>query len=175
MNASNQELSLNKLLILYMLNISTTPLTNSIISEFILNKGYTNYFSLQEYLNQMVETNLLKITTESHRTFYQMTEDGNTTLDFFENRIPESSKKEIQQYLKDNKFEIKSSFEISADYYQQIGETYLVECIARENKTILMELKIMVYSKEDAVKICENWKTNNHIIYKHMLSELIKE
>lgn len=174
MSASNQELSLNKLIILYMLNIINTPLTNSKISEFVLNNGYTNYFSLQEYLNQMIETSLLKTTSVSHETLYHITESGKTTLDFFENRIPDSTKDEIVQYLNDNKFEIKSTLEISANYYPGLKDKYLVHCLAKEKKDILLELKVTVYEEEYAIKICENWKKSNHEIYKNLLSDLIR-
>ena len=40
--------TLYKLIILYMLNQVDFPLTNSQISEFILDKGYTTYFKLQQ-------------------------------------------------------------------------------------------------------------------------------
>ncbi|PKM50935.1 MAG: DUF4364 domain-containing protein [Firmicutes bacterium HGW-Firmicutes-7] len=174
MNATNQELSLNKLIILYMLNILDSPLTNSKISEFILNNGYTSYFSLQEYLNQMTESDLLKTTNASHTTMYYITESGKTTLEFFENRIPDSTKAEIVKYLDDNKFEIKSTLEISAEYYPGKKDDILVHCLAKENKEIIMELKVTVYEKDYAIKICDNWKVNNHEIYKNLLSDLIK-
>lgn len=174
MNATNQELSLNKLIILYMLNILDSPLTNSKISEFILNNGYTNYFSLQEYLNQMTESDLLKTSNISHTTMYYITESGKTTLEFFENRIPDSTKEEIVKYLNDNKFEIKSTLEISAEYFPGSKDAILVHCVAKENKEIIMELKVTVYEKDYAIKICENWKENNHEIYKNLLSDLIK-
>lgn len=174
MNATNQELSLNKLIILYMLNILNTPLTNTKISEFILNNGYTNYFSLQEYLNQMLETDLLSTSSTSNITIYDITESGKTTLEFFENRIPDSTKAEILKYLNDNKFEIKSTLEISADYAPGLKGEFLVHCIAKESKTIILELKVTVYEQDYAAKICENWKESNHEIYKNLLSDLIR-
>ena len=48
--------TLYKLIVLKMLEQIDAPLTNSRISEFILDKGYTNYFSLQQSLSEMVET-----------------------------------------------------------------------------------------------------------------------
>lgn len=174
MNATNQELSLNKLIILYMLNRLNMPLSNSKISEFILNNGYTNYFSLQEYLNQMIETDLLSTTTQSNATIYDITESGRTTLEFFENRIPESTKAEIEQYLNDNKLEIRSTLEITADYYPGVKGDFLVHCLAKETKDIIMEIKVTVYEKEYAIRICENWRESNHQIYKNLLSDLIR-
>lgn len=40
--------TLYKLIILYMLDRVDFPLTNSQISSFLLDRGYTNYFTLQQ-------------------------------------------------------------------------------------------------------------------------------
>ena len=46
-----QSFKLYKLIILYMLNKVDFPLTNSQISEFILDEGYTTYFNLQQAIS----------------------------------------------------------------------------------------------------------------------------
>ena len=47
---------LYKLIILYMLDRVDFPLTNSQISEFVLTKKYTNYFTLQESINDLIDS-----------------------------------------------------------------------------------------------------------------------
>ena len=47
-----------KLIVLYMLNRVDFPLTNSQISEFILDEGYTTYFKLQQALSELIESRL---------------------------------------------------------------------------------------------------------------------
>ncbi len=174
MNVTDQELSLNKLIILYMLNILHMPLTNSKISEFILNHGYTNYFSLQEYLNQMTESGLLNTSEVSHTTLYHITESGITTLEFFENRIPDSTKEEIVKYLKENKLEIKSTVELTAEYIPGKNGDFLVHCLAKEHKDLIIEMNMTVYDLDHAIKICDNFKSNSHDIYKNLLMDLLK-
>ena len=49
---------LYKLIILYMLDKVDFPLTNSQISEFILNEGYTTYFKLQQALSELLDLDL---------------------------------------------------------------------------------------------------------------------
>ena len=49
-----------KLIILYMLRNSSSPITNSEISEFILDHEYTNYFHLQQALSELEETELIE-------------------------------------------------------------------------------------------------------------------
>ena len=48
----SETFTLYKLIILYMLNKVDFPLTTSQISEFVLDKGYTTYFKLQEAISE---------------------------------------------------------------------------------------------------------------------------
>ena len=45
-----------KLIVLYMAKHSKETLTNSQISEFILDREYTDYFQLQKVLSELTET-----------------------------------------------------------------------------------------------------------------------
>jgi predicted transcriptional regulator len=172
MDYTDRELSLNKLIILYMLDRMNVPLTNTTMSHFILDNGYTNYFSFQEYLTQMIESDLVKTTIIAHNTMYAITESGKMTLEFFEERIPDSTKDEIDTYLKENRLDIKSKLEVSADYIPGTKDDFLVHCVAREGNEIIIEVKLTVYDKEYAVNICNNWHKKNHLLYKQFLIEL---
>ena len=66
--------TLYKLIVLYMLDKVDFPLTTSQISEFILDKGYTTYFRLQETLSELTDSELLKIETTHNRTLYRLTD-----------------------------------------------------------------------------------------------------
>lgn len=52
--------TLYKLIVLYMAQQSREELTNSQISQFVLDRDYTDYFHLQQVLSELVETGLLK-------------------------------------------------------------------------------------------------------------------
>ena len=53
--------TLYKLIILYMLQKVNFPLTNAQISDFILDRGYTNYFHLQQAISEMLDTHLIEV------------------------------------------------------------------------------------------------------------------
>ena len=59
----SETFTLYKLIILYMLNKVDFPLTTSQISEFVLDKGYTTYFKLQEAISELTQSDSLS----SHR------------------------------------------------------------------------------------------------------------
>ena len=73
-----------KLIVLYMAQQSKEELTNSQISQFVLDRDYTDYFHLQQVLSELVETGLLKKRTKSNSSYYDITEEGSKTLFYFE-------------------------------------------------------------------------------------------
>ena len=66
-----------------MLDRVNSPMTNAQISEFVLEKGYTTYFTLQEVLNTLISDGF--ITEESYHssTHYTITDSGRETINFF--------------------------------------------------------------------------------------------
>ena len=47
-------LTLYKLIILYILDKVDFPLTNAQVSDFILEKEYTNYFNIQQAISELI-------------------------------------------------------------------------------------------------------------------------
>ena len=82
-----EPLTLYKLIILYMLDKVDFPLSNSQISEFILDKEYTTYFKLQQALSELMDAGFIREESTHNRTIYHLTEDGASTIDYFRNNI----------------------------------------------------------------------------------------
>ena len=91
--------TLYKLIILYMLDRVDFPLTNSQISSFLLDRGYTNYFTLQQAFSELEEANLVKPQTIRNTTQFQLTKSGREALGYFCDRIPNAIQEEADQYL----------------------------------------------------------------------------
>ena len=85
--------TLYKLIVLYMAQQSKEELTNSQISEFVLDREYTDYFHLQQVLSELVETGLLKKRTVSNSSHYEITEEGSRTFYYFEKDLSAEIKK----------------------------------------------------------------------------------
>ena len=69
-----------KLIVLYMAKHATQALTNSQISEFILDREYTDYFQLQKVLSELTETELLHKRTITNSSYYELTEEQLATI-----------------------------------------------------------------------------------------------
>ena len=84
---SSQYLTLYKMIVLYMLRRCEVPLSKSQIYDFILEKEYTTFLTLQEVFSELASSELVIEKTVANRTFLEITKEGDETLKFFGNRI----------------------------------------------------------------------------------------
>ena len=94
-----ESIVLYKLIVLYMLDRVNFTLTNSQISDFVLEKGYTNYFTLQEAINGLIESEFVYVSSIRGASHYKITYKGEEALSMFENRIPYAIKQDILDFF----------------------------------------------------------------------------
>ena len=100
MFGDNFYLAESKLILLYIFSTVVEPLSNLEITQVILENNFMNYFSLQNYINDMLESGLLKYTTDVDKKKITVTEYGIHVLSLFQKRIQEVKKNNIDEYLK---------------------------------------------------------------------------
>ena len=171
-SASQESLMLYKLIVLYMLDKVTFPLTQSQISEFILDKGYTNYLTLQQVISELTDTGLISANSTLNRTQLTITREGKDSLGYFEGRISEVIRKEIQDYFKENSMELRNEVSVISNYYKTTNGDYEAILNAKEKEITLVEIKLSVPTAQIAAAICENWNKKNQEIYQFLTRNL---
>jgi DNA-binding PadR family transcriptional regulator len=166
--------TLYKLIILYMLDNLDFPMTNSQISEFVLGKGYTDYFTLQQTIYDLEASELILPENVRNSTRYTITESGRETISMFESMLPSSIKEDIRHFFEEKKYQLRKEIDISADYYP-VGKEYMVKCLVKEKKSTLLELRLNVVSKEQAIHICDHWQEKSEDVYHYLVQKLLLE
>lgn len=156
-----------------MLRNSENPLTNSQISEFILDREYTNYFHLQQAISELVEAELLEKQTVSNASYYRITEEGQNTLSYFETELSSEIKKEVKDYLKTRGCQIPERILAPADYYETPQGSFAVRCQLIEKNVSLLDLNITAPTREAAKSIARNWSRKSQDIYAAIMEELV--
>lgn len=168
-----EPLTLYKLIILYMLDQVDYPLTKAQIFGFILEKEYTNYFTLQQVSCELIESGLVVSESIRNSSHLRITKEGEDTLRYFETRISEAIKEEIRTYFRENELKLRNEVAVLSNYYRITNGAYIAELIAKENDSEIMNLKIAM-PNEDAVKsICRNWQEKNQDIYSYLIETLL--
>lgn len=166
-------LTLYKLIVLYMLNRVTFPLTNAQVSDFILEREYTNYLTLQQVINELEDARMITSQTILNRTHLSITAEGRETLHFFQNRINHGIKKDIDTYFRENEYVLRNEVSVLGDYYYRAatGE-YEAHLVAKDRGLNLVDLKMSVPTEDLAKNICENWQKKNQEIYQYLTGKL---
>ena len=162
-----------KLIILYMLDKVDFPLTNSQVSEFILDKGYTTYFTLQQAINELTDAEFIHIRHIRNSSHYSITQAGRETLEYFGKTIPKAMRKDVDQFLQEHHYKLRNENETLADYYQEKPDLFIVNCEIREGSHKLVSLSLSVTTKEQAIAICDNWKKRNADVYTYLIQTLM--
>lgn len=165
--------TLYKLIVLTMLDRVDFPLNNAQISDFILTKEYTNYFTLQQVLSELVETGLAEINTVRNSTYYHMTEKGKDTLNFFGNMVSSAILEDMDKYFKDNAIALRDETAVRADYFPNNRDEYAVRLRVMEKDAPIIDLTLSVPSEAQANTICDHWKKKNQKIYAYLMQELL--
>lgn len=168
----NEMQTLYKLIVLTMLDRVDFALTNSQISAFILEQQYTDYFTVQETLSNMVETGLLETKTVRNSTYYEMTEGGRKILSYFGNDVSDGIKSDIEEYFKKNKLQMRNENAVLADYYRTKNQEFTARLVVKEKEDVLVEVALTVPTERQAILLCDNWKKKSQQIYSYLMGEL---
>lgn len=164
---------LYKLMIMYMLDRVDFPLSNNQISKFMLEKQYTGYFTLQEIIHSLEEDEFINSIPYHNSTQYKLTDKGMETIKIFSGKVPASIRKDIEEYLKDNKYELKCEVETLSEYYKKDNGDYMAKLRIIEGVHTLIDLSLSVPSEEEARAICTKWKQNNQAVYEFIMKNLM--
>ena len=160
-----QPLTIYKLITLYMLSKIDHPLTNSQIMEFILEKEYTNYFSLQQALSEMIDSQLLRMETVRNASYYRITDTGRSTLEYFVDEISPEIKEDANAFLRENGCQLQEEVAAVADYWRQAMGQYAVHMQLKERNTQVIDMTIVVPSEDAAKSMCSQWSEKCHDVY----------
>ncbi len=164
--------TLFKLMNLYMLKQVNFPLTNAQLTDFFLAHEYTTYFNLQQVLNELLEAGLIRMHSNHNSSLYEITREGEETLDFFGNNISPAIISDMDQYLKENRFRIRNEAGVLADYYKSTGQDYVVHMEIREGKSSLLDLSLSVPDRERAEAMCALWEKKSSEVYSFLMKTL---
>lgn len=165
-------LTLYKLIVLYMLNRVTFPLTTAQISDFILGKEYTNFLTLQQVINELTDAGMISTQSIRNRTHLAITEEGKETLNFFQNRISDAIKTDINTYFRENEFALRNEVSVLGDYYKSTSGEYEAHLVAKDRGIKLIDITLSVPTEELASTICDHWQNKNQEIYQYLIKEL---
>ena len=170
----SESLMLYKLIILYILDRMDFPITNTELTRFIVEEGYTGYIEVQQTLQELIEDNYVEVEQTHNAYLYRITPSGKETLSFFYTKISVAIRDDIDEYLSEKEYQLREMVASSADYYEAKKNEFVVELRVVERDSELVHINLLVTSAEEADTICSHWKDCSADIYGYLISTLMK-
>ena len=168
-----EAITLYKLITLYMLNKVDFPLTNATVMGFFVDSGYTDYTTVLTVIGILQEDKLIEVENNRSNTSYKITDQESEMLEYFGNKISDEIKKEVSNYLKANRYELKQTANVISEFYRTTNSDYAVHCCIKENNYSLIDLTVTVPDEEIANDMCDKWKSASQDIYEYIMRKLM--
>lgn len=162
-------IKLYKLIILYFLKKTGQETSNAILSDFILEYRYTDYFTIQQTLHSLVEDQMISLRQTRQTAFYQITRKGVEILDDFGSQLPVDTRCQIENYLQKNHITIQQAVSVYTDYTKLRSREYLATGTLKERGNILLSVSLNVPTEQDAIRVCEQFKERQEEVYQSLL------
>lgn len=159
----------NKIVILYSLKRIKQNPTYQILSQVVSASVDVAYFEMQSYLNELIEMGSVKEFKIGEEYVYSLTEMGEESSDFFNDRLPNTVREKIEyeaSVINNDKSEYNK---ICADYIPLNENEYKVECKILENNVKMLDFSMYVGPKEKAQKMCSYFKNHTNEFYMDLL------
>lgn len=175
MYENSAELAENKLLVLYVIKSLKHPVSNTQLTEIILENNFINYFTLQQYITELLSSEFLKYIEKNDKKLLTITTKGEKVLSFFTQRISPIKRDIIDNYISSVIDNIKKELTIYSDYTIENSDSFIVNLKALEDEMLLIDLKVSVPTKNQAKSLCSKWKENPSEIYNKLMQSLFSD
>lgn len=165
--------TLYKLMILYMLKKVNFPLSNTQLWTFFEQKGYTNYFTFQETVQQLADANLIACDEVRTTVLYELTREGEEALFYFTSEISPAIRADMDEFILNNKFQLRSETGVTADFHKTDNFDYCAHMKVREGRETLFEMSLTVPTEEQAEILCSHFEENAQNIYAYVMKQLM--
>ena len=159
---------------LAMLDKVDFPLSNTQISNFFLEKDYTDYFTIQQVLSGLLESGLIREEDWYNSTRYTITKEGRETLTLLSDKLNEDILEDLKDFFQKNKIQYRNDNSVSSNYYKSMPTGFDVRCQLKEKDTAILDITLHVMDVTQAKAICENWQTNYMDVYSYLADTLIR-
>ena len=172
LTTDKEELAESKVLILYVLSKINKPVTNSELLDLIQSIEDMNYFYFQQFLIDLKENRYLLEYEQEKQRFYAITMSGRETVRLTIDMLPGSIKDKVDETLKSTMKKIENEEAVYADFFPSKEDEFMICCGIRENNKKVFEVQVFSSSRDNSLKIIDNWKKNAGIIYPKVVEML---
>ncbi len=79
----------------------------------------------------------------------------------------------MDEFLKENRFRIRSEVGVTSDYYLSDTGEYVIQCEVSEGRSKVIALTLSAPDETQADMMCSRWKDSSQDIYAYIMKKLL--
>lgn len=174
MEVNKKAIAKNKLLLLYLLDKMGMRLSEAQLMEITNQEELMDYFDLHAGLAELTSNHLLEQSKAVNGTFYEITDIGRSTLEFFQKEVPYSKRQKLAEYADLHRDALRLESQLFAEYLRIGDHQYRVTLKILENDVSVFELSFFAFTKEEADKFVKSWRKNAMEVYRKTFDNLLQ-
>lgn len=167
----DHQLSENKLILMYIIR-EKENIQVSDLMDFVLFRGYMDYFTMQHYLDELCDAGLVLEVSQDDIHYYTLHPNGEEVVELFRARIPHSIREEIREYAKNSCVDGSPLVEVDAQIEKIGEERYEVRCRVRDYDRTVMDFIKSAADEQTAFRVRNLWLQKGMSVYWNLLKEL---
>lgn len=164
-----------RLILLYVLNKISIPLTFERIVYIACGNEWTNYFDLSEALAELTESELLTSEADAAGQTFVISPAGKEALNEFMSRIPYSLREEIESFCEANARRIRMVSQNLSRMYKKSDGMWEVRLWVEENGAEQLSITVTCPTRTYANELCNRWVDRASDIYATVVDKLSKD
>ncbi len=158
---------LNKLILLFVFDSMEVPMSESVILDICTSSNnWISYIDCKTLLPELVESSFIyEIVNDHTDPLYTITSEGRSCIGHFFQRIPQSLREIITNYVRVNRMRFKRKQEYETYYTQNLDGSVNVELKIVDPTKQVLKIEINVSDKQSAKSICSIWEEKAAQVY----------
>lgn len=164
----------NKIIVLYILENSSKPLTIEQILKLCSEFDDITYFDICSYIDELKNNYYIEENLEENTHVYSLTTFGSNTLDELLELVPGVNLYNLKKIVNKNMSVVKTEYTVDTNIIPIKEGEYKVSCYIKDGIDELINITMYAGNKEQAKKISKNWANNSDNIYNTILELMTK-
>lgn len=163
-----------RLILLYTLRAFRISMSTENLMKVIVWNGILDYFTMMDYLLDMMNIGMVKTIVIEEETRYDITPKGLQSVELFSNKIPLSIRDHIDDAVEDLQQDMDRGREIVTDIVPLDRRRFLAKCGIYDRNVPLLEINLFAGTRSQAEEIAKRFESEASSLYAAILEKIVE-
>lgn len=170
-----QGVTKDKLSIMYFARVCDLDITHEQLYRAMVENDCMSYFDFQTAMHELEEDGFIAAIPRAFGQGYRVSVRGTDALAMFEESLQASLRERLERYAEAQREAMRRETQLTTAMQEQEGGGYRVHLQAQERSAVVLEIDMLVASRDMARRMRANWESASGDIYKYLLEQLLRD